>query len=94
MQNKVHGDYPLEVKFVDETRVYLNFWDAIHGNDVCCQIKDGKIFEFVYSPAQVEADEVKDNSEIEDVFEQKEISLTEFLELVQTSILEGSSNDG
>ena len=94
MQNKVQGDYPLEVKFVDGKRVYLNFWDSIHGNDVCCQIKDGKIFKFVYSPAQVEADEVKDKSEIEDVFEQKEISLTEFLELVQTSILEGSSNDG
>jgi hypothetical protein len=94
MQNKVQGDYPLEVKFVDEKRVYLNFWDSIYGNDVCCQIKYGKIFKFVHSPAQVEADEVKDEPEIEDVFEQKEISLTEFLELVQTSILEGSSNDG
>jgi hypothetical protein len=27
-------------------------------------------------------------------FEQKEISLTDFLELAQTSILESSSNDG
>lgn len=88
MQNKVQGDYTLEVKFVDETRVYLNFWDSINGNDVCCQIKDGKIFNFVYSPAQVEADEVKDKHDINDVLEQREISLTEFLELVQTSILE------
>jgi hypothetical protein len=88
MENKVQGGYELEVKFVDETRVYLNFWDSIHGNDVCCQIKDGKILQFIYSPAEVEADEIKDEPEIEDVFEQKEISLNDFLELVQSSILE------
>ena len=87
MQNKVQGHYPLELKFVDETRVYLNFWNAINGQDICCQIKDGKIYKFVYSPAEVEADEVLDNPEIEDVFEQTEISVNEFLELVQGSIL-------
>ena len=82
MQNKVQGVYPLELKFVDETRVYLNFWNAENGQDICCQIKDGKILKFVYSPA-----EVLDEPKIEDVFEQTEISLNDFFELVQGSIL-------
>jgi hypothetical protein len=90
MQNKTQGDYPLELKFVDETRVYLNFWDVINGNDVCCQIKDGKLHKFVHTPMEVEADEVEDTPKIQDAFEQTEISLNEFLELVQGSILKQS----
>ena len=54
MQNKIQGGKELELKFVDETRIYLNFWDSIHGNDVCCQIKDGKIVKFIYTPKEVE----------------------------------------
>lgn len=23
---------------------YINYWDNIHGNDICCQIIDGKLF--------------------------------------------------
>lgn len=24
---------------------FLNYWDNLNGNDVCCEIKDGKLFE-------------------------------------------------
>jgi len=88
MKNKIQGDYPLEVRFVDETRVYLNFWDMTHGNDVCCQIKDGKLFKFVHNANDIETDMMRDESQIEDHLELKEISLNEFLELVQSSILQ------
>lgn len=87
MENKIQGGQALELKFVDKTRIYLNFWDSIHGNDVCCQIKDGKIFKFIYSPKEVEEDELEDEPKIDDVFEEKEISLNEFIELVQLSVL-------
>lgn len=90
MQNKVQGGYKLELKFVDETRVYLNFWDLIHGNDVCCQIKDGKFYKFVHSQLELERDEIKDNPLIQEPLQQKEISVNEFLELVQYSILKQS----
>jgi len=88
MKNKIQGDYPLEVRFVDDTRVYLNFWDSIHGLDVCCQVKDGKLFKFVYTEKDIEFDEDRDEPQITDTLEQKEISLSEFLELIQTSILQ------
>lgn len=84
MQNKVQGKYGLELKFVDETRLYLNYWDSFQGQDVCCQIKDGKLYKFGYSPKEVEEDEPK----IDDEFKQEEISLQQFVELVQDSILQ------
>ena len=87
MEYKIQGGQALELKFVDKTRVYLNFWDSIHGNDICCQIKYGKIYQFIYTPKEVEEDELKDEPEIDDVFEEKEISLNEFIELVQLSVL-------
>jgi hypothetical protein len=87
MKNKIQGGQALELKFVDKTRIYLNFWDSIHGNDVCCQIKDGKIFKFIYTPQEVEEDEIKNSPEIDDIFELKEISLNEFIQLVQLSVL-------
>ena len=87
MLNKIQGGHELELKFVDKTRIYLNFWDSIHGNDVCCQIKDGKIFKFIYSPKEVEEYELEDEPKIDNVFEEQEISLNEFIELVQLSVL-------
>ena len=90
MQNKVQGYYPLELNFVDETRVYLNFWDAVRGNDVCCQIKNGKLYKFVFTQKELEIDEVLDTPKILDYLEQKEITINEFLELVQGSIIKQS----
>ena len=86
MKNKIQGGYELELKFVND-RVYLNFWDSIHGEDICCQIMDDKILAFVYAPKEVEEDKMSDNPKIDDVFETKEISLSEFIKLVQLSVL-------
>ena len=66
----MQGNYSLELIF-GETKCYLNFWDSINGNDVCCEIRDGKIFI---------------DSEDDDAETQKEISFSEFIELVQNSI--------
>ena len=79
----IQGEYNIELKFVDN-RVYLNYWDMIKGNDVCCQIKDGKLYRFVYTPKEVEDSEV-DGIDI-DALAQKEISLSRFVELVKESI--------
>ncbi len=54
-------------------RKFLNYWDFKHGNDICCQIIDGKLFKPEY-------DEV--GSEIL----KKEISFTEFIKLVEDSV--------
>ena len=86
LENKIQGDYPLELKFVDDNRVYLNFWDMVHGKHINCQIKGDKIYKFNHSSTEIEADELLDKPLIEDVFKQTEISLTEFLELIQKSI--------
>lgn len=86
MNNIIQGDFPLELRFVDKNRVYLNFWDSINANDVCCQIKDGKIFKFDYTTKEIEADEILDNPKIKDVFKQTEITLNDFLISVQKSI--------
>jgi hypothetical protein len=83
---KIEGKHELEINYVDD-RKFLNFWDWAHGNDVCCQIIDGNIYRLVHSPMDVEADEIKDEPEIEDVFEKVEISFSTFLELVEQSIL-------
>ena len=86
MENKLikdetlQGKYQIELKFVDD-RVFLNYWDWKSSKDVCTQIIDGKIKLFVYSE-----DEVNDDDFDEDAFEQKEVSITEFIGLVKKSI--------
>lgn len=82
----VQGDHELELKFVDD-RIFLNYWDSIHGNDVCVQIIDGKLMMFVYSPKEVEQAEV-DGAEIE-VFKQRELTVDQFVEAVKESIVHG-----
>lgn len=82
MTNEVQGNYKLELAYRDYNRVYLNFWDSIHGNDVCCQIKDGKLMKFKYLESEIEADE---DGKL-DHLEMTEISLAEFVELVTKSI--------
>lgn len=79
----IQGKYELELFFSDD-RIFLNYWDSIHGNDVCVQIKDDKLLKFVYTPKEVEDSEV-DGVDI-DVLKQKEISLSAFLEAVKDSI--------
>jgi len=53
-------------------RKFLNFWDFRQGNDVCCQIIDGKLFKSEYDE--------EGNS-----LPKKEITLTEFISSVEES---------
>ena len=84
----LQGKYELELKLNGEGdgRKFLNYWDFKYGQDVCCEIKDGKIYKFIHSPMEVEADQVEDEPQIENVFQQEEITFAQFLELVEKSI--------
>lgn len=53
--------YRLELNCPDD-RKFLNYWDSIHGNDVVCEIIDGKL-----------------------MLDENEITLAEFIELVEES---------
>ena len=33
----------VEINYVDDGRVFLNYWNWRNGNDVCCEIVDGKL---------------------------------------------------
>ncbi len=73
---KIEGKHELELKINGEGdgRKFLNFWDWAHGNDVCCQIKDEKLFLSKYD-------------ENGDDLPEKEITFAQFLELVEQSIM-------
>lgn len=34
----------LELNLLEDGRMFLNFWDAMHGNDVVSEIKDGNLY--------------------------------------------------
>jgi len=80
LQKSIQGEFKLELKFSDE-RVFMNYWDMIHGNDVCVQVRDGKLFLFIHSASEVEDEEFEG-----DAFAQKEITITEFIDLIKKSI--------
>jgi hypothetical protein len=75
------GEIPLELKFVDD-RIFLNYWDS-NGNDICCQIIDGKIKVYRYTPMEVELLEGGDVPDSYDPLEQTEITLIQFIERVK-----------
>lgn len=72
----LQGKHKLELKINGERdgRKFLNYWDWAHGRDVCCEIKDGKLW---LSQLDEQGEELPD----------KEITFTEFLALVEDSIL-------
>jgi len=70
---KLEGKHQLEINYPGDGRVFLNYWDWSHGNDVCCQIVDGKLMKSVYDPT---------GNELPDL----EISFSQFLALVEDSI--------
>lgn len=80
---KVQGKYGVELNFVDD-RIYLNYWDYMHGDDICCQLINGKLFKFVYTPMEVEQTEV-DGIDI-DPFQREEITIERFIELVRQTV--------
>jgi len=58
-----------------ERRVYFTFWDNVTGQDIACQVKDGKIMEFVHKD--------EDAQEVDDPMEQKEITFDQFIAKVK-----------
>jgi hypothetical protein len=41
--SELQGKYNLELNIVGDGRVFLNFWDWAHGNDVVAEIENGKL---------------------------------------------------
>jgi hypothetical protein len=35
--------FQLELNCVEDGRTFLNYWDAAHGNDVVCEVVDGRL---------------------------------------------------
>jgi hypothetical protein len=64
----------LELNIPDD-RVFLNFWNGYNGDDVVCQIIDGKLMLIQYDG---------DENELP----LREIELPEFIEMVKTRIEE------
>lgn len=38
------GKHKIELNLVEDGREFLNYWDWAHGKDVCCEIRDGKLY--------------------------------------------------
>lgn len=64
----------IELNMPDD-RTFLNFWNWHNGEDVVCQLKDGKLFLNQYN---VEGNELPE----------KEITLSEFCQMVKTKVEE------
>lgn len=41
---EITGRYSLEINFVGNGIVFLNFWDAVHGNDVVVEVENGALW--------------------------------------------------
>lgn len=59
----------IEYHVVGDGREFLNYWDFMHGDDVVCEIKDGKLM-------------LNQHDDKGEELPEKEISLPEFLRLV------------
>ena len=44
-KKEVQGKYPIELNIVGDGRIFLNFWDYAHGNDVVAEIINGKLLQ-------------------------------------------------
>jgi hypothetical protein len=42
--NNIIGKYGLELNFPGDGRKFLNYWDAIKGQDVCAEIIGGHLY--------------------------------------------------
>lgn len=71
----------VEILFRDED-VFINYWECGDSREINCEIKDGTIHKFVYNTSE--------NLEMEragveiNPFEQVEISLSEFVDMLKT----------
>ena len=37
------GKHNIEINYVADGRIFLNYWDWAHGNDVVCEVVDDKL---------------------------------------------------
>jgi hypothetical protein len=63
----------IELIINEKNEHFLTYWDWKHGNDICCQLIDGKLLK----------DEYDENS---NELPPKEITLSEFIELIKQAI--------
>jgi hypothetical protein len=63
-------DLELIIHEQPDGRKFLNRWDYLKGNDICCEIIDGKLFKSEYDDEG-------------NVLPKKEISFTEFIQLIE-----------
>lgn len=40
---ELEGKHKIELNIVGDGRIFLNYWDWAHGNDVVCEFRDGKL---------------------------------------------------
>ena len=69
----LNGKHSIELNIVGDGREFLNYWDWAHGRDVCCQIRDGRLFKSNWG-------------ENGDELPETEITFAEFLDMVRQSI--------
>lgn len=60
----------LELIINSDGSQYLNYWDYLHGDDVCCDVIDGKLYKSSYG---------EDGKELPKV----ELTLPEFIKAVE-----------
>lgn len=65
----------LELILNENGVTFLNFWDSLKGQDVSCEVKDGKLFEQFH-------DQTEDKDEVIDEFGAREITLQQFIDKV------------
>lgn len=41
----MEGKYKLEINFVGDGRIFLNYWDYTYGNDVVAEYVDGALYD-------------------------------------------------
>ena len=64
----------LELNFVGDGRIFLNYWDSIHANDVIAEFKDNELIH-IY--------DCKQENEMHE-----KITLQEYISIVEKSYLE------
>jgi hypothetical protein len=44
-KKEIEGSCSIELKFVGDGRIFLNYWDIFHGNDVTVELVDGSLYD-------------------------------------------------
>lgn len=80
MEN-LEGKIQLELNIVGDVRIFLNFWNTLTGEDVNAEFEDNKLMlQNIPNPEYDKLEKPLENDYLE-----KEITISEFIELVQKS---------